>query len=77
MSSVRTDLTRQQLFDIAAIFKGIQQSDIQTASLPGDDFRGKDGAWDYAIKPHVAHAYADWLVKGDPAAARPLDACDY
>ncbi len=72
MGSVRTDLTRQQLFDLAAIFKGVQQNDIQTASLPGDDFRGKDGAWLYKIKPEVAHAYADWLVKDDPAAARML-----
>ena len=29
MSSVRTDLTRQQLFDLAAIFKGVQQDDIK------------------------------------------------
>jgi len=62
MGSIRTDLTRQQLFDLAAIFKGIQQGDIRTASLPGDDFRGADGAWLYKIKPEVAHAYADWLV---------------
>jgi LCP family protein required for cell wall assembly len=74
MSTIRTDFTRQQLFDIAAIFKGIQQSDIQTASLPGDDFRGPGGAWDYRIKPEVAHAYADWLIKGDETAARPLTA---
>lgn len=72
MSTVHTDLTRQQLFDLAAIFKGVQQNDIQTAALPGDDFRGKDGAWLYKIKPEVAHAYADWLVKGDPNAARRL-----
>ncbi len=72
MSTIRTDFTRQQLFDIAAIFKGIQQSDIQTASLPGTDFRGPGGAWDYAIKPEVAHAYADWLIKGDQTASRPL-----
>ncbi len=74
MSTIRTDFTRQQLFDIAAIFKGVQQSDIQTASIPGDDFRGPGGAWDYAIKPEVAHAYANWLIKGDETASRPLDA---
>lgn len=72
LSTVRTDLTRQQLLDLAAIFKGVQQSDIQTASLPGEDFRGADGAWLYRIKPDVAHAYADWLVKGDETAARRL-----
>lgn len=72
MSTIRTDFTRQQILDIAAIFKGIQQDQIQTASLPGDDFRGPGGAWDYAIKPEVAHAYANWLVKGDETASRPL-----
>ncbi len=72
MSTVRTDLTRQQLFDVAAMFKGIQPEDIRTASLPGDDFRGTDGAWLYRIKPEVAHAYADWLVKGDETASRRL-----
>jgi len=72
MSTVRTDLTRQQLFDLAAIFKNIQPEDIRMASLPGDDFRGADGAWLYKIKPEVAHAYADWLVKGDETAARRL-----
>ncbi len=72
MSTIRTDFTRQQLLDIAAIFKGIQQGDIQTATLPGDDFRGPGGAWDYRIKPEVARAYAGWLVKGDPTAFRPL-----
>ena len=51
MSSIRTDLTRQQLFDLAAIFKGIQPEDIQTASLPGDDYRDETGAWLYRVKP--------------------------
>ena len=72
MGSIRTDLTRQQLFDLAAIFKGVQQSDIQTASIPGDDFRGADGAWFYRITTEVAHAYADWLVKGDETAPRRI-----
>ena len=72
LGTVRTDLTRQQLFDLAAIFKSVQQSDIQTASLPGEDFRGVDGAWLYKIKPEIAHAYADWLVKGDATASRRL-----
>ena len=72
LSTVRTDLTRQQLLDLAAIFKNVQQNDIQTASIPGDDFRGENGAWFYKIKPEVAHAYADWLVKGDESASRRL-----
>jgi len=72
MGTIRTDLTRTQILDIAAIFKGVQQDDIRTASIPGDDFRGPGGAWLYRITPEVAHAYADWLVKGDESAARRL-----
>ena len=72
MSSVRTDLTRQQLFDLAAIFKGVQQDDIRTASLPGEDYRDDKGAWLVRVKPEDAHAYADWLVKGDETAARKV-----
>ena len=72
MSSVRTDLTRQQLFDLAAIFKGVQQDDIRTASLPGEDYRDEKGAWLVRVKPEDAHAYADWLVKGDETAARKV-----
>ena len=72
MSSIRTDLTRTQLFDLAAIFRGIQPEEIQTASLTGEDFRGPDGAWLYRLYPDKAKAYVDWLVKGDPNGARRL-----
>ena len=72
LSSIHTDLTRTQLFDLAAIYRGIQPDDIQTASLPGDDFRGPDGTWFYKLDMTKAHAYTDWLVNGDTAAARRL-----
>ena len=72
MSSIRTDLTRTQMFDLAAIFRGVQPEDIQTASLPGEDFRGQDGAWLYRLYPDKAKAYVDWLVKGDAGGARRL-----
>ncbi len=49
MSTIRTDLTRTQLFDLAALFHGVQQDDIRTASLPGDDFRGPKGEWFYQL----------------------------
>ncbi|BDI31837.1 hypothetical protein CCAX7_38880 [Capsulimonas corticalis] len=73
MSSIRTDLTRGQLYDLAAIFKGVQPDDIKTASIPGEDFRAaEDGAWFF--KPDMAKslAYVDWLVKGDATAIRRL-----
>lgn len=72
MSNVHTDLTRTQLFDLAAIFHGVQQDDIRTATLPGEDFRGEDGAWLYRLYPDKMKAYVDWLVRGDETASRRL-----
>jgi LCP family protein required for cell wall assembly len=72
MSAIRTDLTRTQLFDLAALFHGVQQDDIRTASLPGDDFRGPKGEWYYRINPKQSRAYVDWLVRGDDTASRRL-----
>ncbi len=72
LSSIHTDLTRTQLFDLAAIYRGIQPDAIQTASLPGDDFRGPNGEWFYRLDMTQAKAYTDWLIRGDPTAARRL-----
>lgn len=72
MSTIRTDLTRTQLLDLAAIFRGVPQDSIRTATLPGEDFRGKDGAWLYRLYPEKAKAYVDWLIRGDDSAARRL-----
>lgn len=72
MSTIRTDLTRTQLFDLAALFRGVQQDDIRTASIPGDDFRGPNGEWFYRLDMKQAHALTDWLVKGDEGASRHL-----
>lgn len=72
MSTINTDLTRTQIFDLAAIFKGVQPENIQTASLTGSDFIAPDGAWCYKLDTARARAYANWLIEGDSAAARSL-----
>lgn len=72
MSCIDTDLSRSQLIDLAAIYHGVQPDDIQTASLPGDDFRGPKGEWFYRIDPDKARNYVDWLVRGDAAGAHRL-----
>ncbi len=72
MSTIRTDLSRTQLLDLAFIFKGVGQGDIRTATLPGEDFRGKDNAWLFRLYPDKARAYTDWLIKGDETASRRL-----
>jgi LCP family protein required for cell wall assembly len=72
MSTIRTDMTRTQLFSLANIYKGVQQNDIRTASLPGDDFRGPNGEWFYRLYPDQMRAYVDWLVRDDPTAIQHL-----
>lgn len=72
MSTIHTDLTRTQLFDLAALYRGVGQDDIQTASLPGDDFRGPHGEWFYRLNADKARAYVDWLVRGDESASHRL-----
>ena len=66
MSTIHTDLTRTQLFDLANLYKGMKPEDIRTASLPGEDFHGPHGAWDYRLYPDKMKAYVDWLVRDDP-----------
>ena len=66
MSTIHTDLTQTQLLDLADLYKGMQPDAIRTASLPGEDFRGPDGAWFIKLYPEKAKAYVDWLVRDDP-----------
>jgi len=72
LSQIHTDLTRAQLLDLAQIYRGIQPEQIQTASLPGEDFLGPGGGADYRLYPEQSKAYIDWLVRGDATAARRL-----
>lgn len=72
MNQIHTDLTRKQLLCLANIYRGIQPDDIQTASLPGEDFHGPNGAWDYRLFPDQMKEYIAWLVMGNNAAARAL-----
>ena len=73
MGSIRTDLTRQQLFDLAAIFKGVQQSDIKTASIPGDDFRGRGRG--LAVPDQARHRTRLCRLAGQRRPDRPAPAC--
>ncbi len=68
MSTIHTDLTQTQMLDLASLYKNMQPDDIRTASLPGTDFRGPHGAWDYKLDPAQMRAYVDWMVHDDPAA---------
>ena len=72
MSAIHTDLNRTQLYDLAAIFHGVQKDDIRTASLTGEDFRGPQGQAFYRLDSRKAEAYVALLIRGDETAARRL-----
>ena len=73
MSCIRTDLTRVQLADLGAIFHSVNPaSDVETASLVGQDARGAHGEYVMAIDPKQAQLYVDWLVNGNENAGREL-----
>ena len=73
MSCIRTDLRRDQIADIGAIFHGIDPSnDVTTASLIGEDSRGAHGEYVMAVDQKQAQQYAQWLVGGDQNAGRAL-----
>jgi hypothetical protein len=73
MSCIRTDMTRTQLFDLAAMFHNTDQdTDVTTASLAGQDGRGPNGVYVMVVDHQVAMDYVNWLVNGDDNAARAL-----
>lgn len=72
MSTIRTDLTRDQLFDLGSMYRHIQPGDLLTAALPGDSFMSPRGASDYKLDPLKMKAYVDWFVNGNESAARAL-----
>lgn len=72
MEQIHTDLSRKQLAELAVIYKDMQPADMQTATLPGEDFHGPNGAWDYRLYPDQMKAYVDWLVRGNETAVRGL-----
>lgn len=72
MSSIHTDLSRVQVLDLASMFGRIQQADMVTAQIPGTDAKTSRGEWILQMDTNTARAYADWLVRGNAAAARSL-----
>jgi LCP family protein required for cell wall assembly len=73
MDCIRTNMSRQQLADLAAIYHSMNQdTDITTASLEGEDGRGPHGAYVMLVDQNEAKEYVEWLVLGDASAARAL-----
>ncbi len=72
MSCIATDLSRTQLFDLGAIFHSVQQDDIQTAQLSGDDGRGPNGAYVMKLHDDEVRLMSSWLLQGDDSAGRAI-----
>jgi LCP family protein required for cell wall assembly len=73
MECVRTNLTRAQLFDLAAMFHGLDQDNqVTTASMVGKDGKGPNGVYVMVVDHKQALEYVDWLVNGNEAAGRAL-----
>jgi hypothetical protein len=72
MSCIATDLSRTQLFDLGAIFHSVQQDDILTAQLTGDDAHGPNGAYVMKLHDDEVRLMSSWLLQGDDSAGRAL-----
>ncbi|HEX5322804.1 MAG TPA: LCP family protein [Capsulimonadaceae bacterium] len=72
MSCIATDLTRTQLADLGRLYYNMPPDDLVTAQLPGEDFRGPNGAADTKLDDDKAKLYVQWLIQGDSNAARAL-----
>lgn len=69
-AQVETDLSRQQVFALASLFRTIKPEEMQTASLPG---RGTlHGTYFFVPDPRKKQALVNWLLKGDEQAANGL-----
>jgi len=72
MSSVETDLTRTQLFDLGAIFHSIQQDDILTGQIPGTDAMTPGGMSIVNLNMDKTVLLTDWLIRGNEGSGRAL-----
>lgn len=72
MSCIDTDLSRTQLFDLAALFHSVQQDDIQTAQIPGVDGKTPRGMYILTLDPQKASLLTDWLIRGNDGAGRAV-----
>ncbi len=70
MASIETNLTRQQVLALGALFKNVEPEQIQTASLQGVNQNRKP----YYFFPDQEKmtAQVDWLLRGDQAAGYRL-----
>ena len=70
MEQIETNLSREQVFALGALFRNIQPEQMQTASLIGKGT--KHGPYFFVPDETKKKALVDWLLKGDESAANRL-----
>lgn len=71
LEGIESDLSRSQIFALAALFRSIQPDQMQTATLEGRDVK-RGRVWTFALDDEKKRAMVDWLLKGDESAADRL-----
>ncbi len=71
LRSVETNLSRQQIFALAALFRDLQPEQMQTGTLAGKD-RHRGDKWIFVPDEEKVKAQVDWLLRGDETAAYRL-----
>ena len=71
LGAIETNLSRKQIFALAALFREIQPEQMQTASLIGKD-RHRGDKWIFVPDEEKMQAQVDWLLRGDETAANRL-----
>jgi LCP family protein required for cell wall assembly len=72
VSCIETDLSRTQLFELGAIFHGIDQDQIITAQTPFLDSKSAHGASVVDLDTEKAVLLGQWLLQGNDAAGRQV-----
>ena len=69
---VETDLSRQQVFALASLFRSTAPDTMQSATLPGRGTMRGHGPYFYVLDDRKKQALVDWLIKGDENAANAI-----
>ncbi|MBC8102586.1 MAG: LCP family protein [Cytophagales bacterium] len=70
LEQIETNLSREQVFALGALFRNIQPEQMQTASLTGKGTTR--GTYFFVPDDRKKKALVDWLLKGDESAANRL-----
>jgi LCP family protein required for cell wall assembly len=74
LKHIDTNLSPTQMLALAALFKGLQTNEMQTATLEGRGLAPRGGTYRFIPDERKKQAMVDWLLKGDETAARRLTA---